>query len=119
MSYTVFMEKTEELLSKLIKTSRASKTTHYIQTNIAANAAYNFDLKTVIADHAGFDLRSAKVTALLLDDTVGSPTNGYYINSESTLVVGVNAAGLVRVHNHRDSVSTVYITVQHPTVAAP
>jgi len=86
-----------------------------LSTIIEANDSYTLDAKTLFSDHAAFDLRSIQVRALMLDTTTGSPTNGYLINSESSLTVGVREDGSIRVHNHRDETSIVYITISRPS----
>lgn len=85
-----------------------------VEVNISANSSHNLNIATLFPGRPGFDPRSALVEVLLKDTVSGSPTNGYFINGESSLTVGISPAGLVRVHNHRDDVSIVYITIHRP-----
>lgn len=83
--------------------------------NIAGNATKQYDLKSLITDHAKYNLLSAKVTVLLLNSEVGSPTRGYYINSEAAITVGANAAGIIVLQNTSPNSANVIVRIDYPT----
>lgn len=114
--------------SKAIATMLASMTKYFTKvkqgsvplvfeapTNIAGSTTKQYDLKTLMPDHAKYNLLSAKVSVLLLNTETASPTRGYYINSEATITIGVNATGIVLLENTSPNSANVIVRIDRPT----
>lgn len=84
--------------------------------NIAGNSTKQYDLKTLMTDHAKYNLLSAKVTVLLLNSDVGTPTKDMYINSEATITIGIAATGIIVVQNSSTNSARVVVRIDRPTV---
>lgn len=83
--------------------------------NIAGNSTKQYDLKTLMVDYSKYNLLSAKVTVLLLNSEAASPTRGYYINSEATITIGINAEGIVILQNTSPNSANVVVRIDRPT----
>jgi len=82
---------------------------------IPANASKDYSMVALLGtDHASYNKASASIEVKVLDGDVGSPTQGFYINAEGVITVGVNAAGVVRVHNYRNAPITCHVKVGVP-----
>lgn len=92
-------------------------TVYTATTNLAAGATVDVALITLIEqmghDVGDFDLAGTVVLARVLDNQAGSPTQGYYVNGEALLTVGVNATRAI-VHNHHTATVPVYVRVTVP-----
>lgn len=88
----------------------------YAQVNIAANASTNYDLTTILSDHASYDLRSCRVTVLVLNTDDGAPTKDMFINSTMSVVHGINAVGKVVITNYDNKAITALITIDYPSI---
>lgn len=110
-----FVTKFTNMVASLTRVAKAGgKPVVFESVNIAANGVKDYNLTTLISDHATYDLKSARVTAWVLDDQASSDTNGYYINAEDVVVAGITEAGAVRVRLYRDTPATVLIRVDRP-----
>lgn len=119
MSQQLFIQKAAQLLSKLTTVAKGGSTLVFEQVSINANSSRNYDLTELLVNHAEYDLRSARVSAWILDDDDGGPTEGYLIGGEARLTCGVKADGSVRVHLHHNTATTVLIRIDHPSVRIP
>lgn len=81
-----------------ITTEALGGTTHHLVNEthtFAAESTKTYNLTTIMgADASQYDLNGLVVQVLVLDNAVGSPTNGYYINSEAVIVVGISSNNL-------------------------
>lgn len=110
-----FVTKFTNLITSLKRVAMAGgKPVVFEEVTIAANGVKDYNLTTLISDHATYDLKSARVSAWVLDEQAGSDTNGYYITAEAFVVCGVTAAGAVRVRLSRDTATKVLIRVDRP-----
>ena len=114
MPHSEFIQKTTQLLDRLLAASNGAKPAVVQTTTINANATFGFDVKTLLDTPAAWDLLSTQVEVMTLDSTAGSPTQGFYINGEASVTVGINQNGMVRVHNYRDTAVSVLIRIYRP-----
>jgi hypothetical protein len=110
-----FVNKFTTMLGSLLRIAKAGgKPVVFEEVTIAANGTKDYNLTTLIPDHATYDLKTARVTAWVLDEQAGSDTNGYYITAEAFVVAGFTAAGAIRVRLARDTATKVLIRVDRP-----
>lgn len=83
---------------------------------VAPSTSLVYDIKERMANHVRYDLRSAKIVVLVKDTVVGSLTNGFYINSETVIAVGVDNTGLVRIYNASTASVDLCIRVNAPSI---
>jgi hypothetical protein len=83
---------------------------------INANTVKTYDIKTLMPDHANYDLRSTRVLVLVLNNEVGSLTRNSYVNSDAVATVGIDAQGIVKVHNTDISANQFIVRIDKPTV---
>lgn len=89
-----------------IKTEALGGTTHHLVNEthtFGAESTKTYNLTTIMgSDASKYDLDGLVIQVLVLDNTSGSPTNRYYINSEAVIVVGVsNTNTSIILHNPR------------------
>ena len=84
--------------------------------NIAGNGTKQYDIKSLFPDYARYNLLSTRVTVTLLNSEAGSPTRGYYINSEATITVGLNAEGIIIIQNTSPNSANVNVRIDPPNV---
>lgn len=114
--------------SKAIATMLASMTKYFTKVkqgsvplvfdapiNIAGSGTKRYDLKTLMTDYSKYNLLSVRVSVLLLNSEAASPTRGYYINSEATITIGVNAEGIVMLQNTSPNSANVVVRIDRPT----
>lgn len=118
MPHEDFLARTEQLLERLVAVGNGAKPAYQSTQVITPDSSFSYDVKTLLDTPAEWDLLSTKVEVLALDDTSGSPTEGYYINAEASVTLGINTGGLVRVHNYRDTPITVRIRIYKPSIKA-
>lgn len=74
-----------------------------------------YDLKDYVEDHTLYNLTSARVEVLVLDEEVGSPTSGYYIGSEAVVITGIKPSGEVIIRNETTDNLRLVIKIFTPT----
>ena len=85
------------------------------EATIPAESSVDYDLTTLLGEnHANYDKRSASVTVLVEETEVGSPLEGYFINSEGVLTVGIDINGNVRLHNYQTTSVTCHVRIDVP-----
>lgn len=83
---------------------------------LAPDTTKTYDVKPLFEEHALFDLRSVDVVVTMKDEDPLSVTKDYFINSEASVTYGVNAAGIVIVHNASNTASILCVKISSPTV---
>lgn len=82
---------------------------------ISAGGTYTYDIKQIFPTEWGmYNFNSVNVVARILDEVSGSPTQGYFLNAEGLLSIGINAEGKIRIHNHSKTLSAqtrIYATI--------
>lgn len=79
---------------------------------LQANTGVDFILEDLVGeDHANFDLLGANIIVKALDNDVASPTHECYINSEFTVVTGVNELGVAKVFNQSSETVELYVRI--------
>lgn len=82
---------------------------------LPAEDSQEYDLTTLLGeDHDTYDKLSAAVTVLVMDDTDGSPTQGFYINSEAVVTVARSPAGVVRLYNYQTTDVDCHVRIDVP-----
>lgn len=115
-----FVQKFIDTMSALAtRAKHGGKPLVHDMVNIPGDGIVDYNLQTLFPDYAQWDMTSCRITCLLLDDQVGSDTENYYINAESTLVAGIKANGAVRVRLHRVAAADVIIRIDRPTKKLP
>lgn len=87
-----------------------------MDVSLAPNVAKTYDIKTLMTDHALYDLRSAKVTVQVLNTETGTALTNTYINSEAVAGVGITATGIVTILNTDVNANKYLIRIDKPTV---
>lgn len=87
-----------------------------IDVELTPNSIKTYDLKSIMADHALYDLRSTRVQILVFDAEVDSPLVNTYVNSEAIASVGINSLGIVTVINSDVKTNQFIIRIDKPTV---
>lgn len=87
-----------------------------IDIQLAPGATKTYDIKTLLSDHALYELRSAKVTVQVLNTEAGSPLVNTYVNSEAVAGVGITAAGIVTIVNTDVNTNKYNIRIDKPSV---
>ena len=82
---------------------------------IIKSSPVTYDLKELFPKHARYDLKSANVVVLMEDTEEGSPTLGYYINSETHITCGVDDLGIVHIHNSTNKTVIACIKILAPS----
>jgi hypothetical protein len=82
---------------------------------LPSGATKTYNLATLGVDLAKFDPLSARIVATVLDTDTTSPTNGYFINSEMLITVGLKDDGSVIVQNYHSAPLTVFVRCDAPT----
>lgn len=83
---------------------------------IASGGTKTYDLKTIMTDHASYELRSARVQVMHLSTETGYPLADNYVNSEAVVSVGITETGIVTVYNSDIAQVKVIIRIDHPAV---
>ncbi|MNY18516.1 hypothetical protein D3C86_1518980 [compost metagenome] len=99
-----------------IQASTAMPVNEYISISDVVTKEY--DLQTMMgAEFANYDIKTAEISVRVLDETVGSPTIGTYVNAESVAVYGVRNERHVVVSNQSGTPRDFYVKVLvHPVV---
>lgn len=106
-----------DIVTKFIDKVRSSiQGIHYLSNfPIPAGETLEYDIKTLFADHAEYDLLSTRVSVLVLDTEGGSVTENMYINSEAVILTGINSSGVVKIHNPTSTSLMLNIRIDKPT----
>jgi hypothetical protein len=109
------------MVQKLLHFAKAGgKPLVFEQVTIPANGTKDYSLVTLMpTDNAQFDLSSARISVKLLDDQVGSDTNGYFIDAESTVSGGIKTNGAIRIRLYRGTAATVLVRIDRPFKRLP
>lgn len=117
-------------MSTTVKTAMLQKLTAYfakVKSNIqplvyeldvpiASFVTKQYDLKTLMTDHADYELRSARVSVMVLNTEPASPLLNSYVNSEAVISVGIDANGIVKIANTDVSDGVFIIRIDKPSV---
>lgn len=87
-----------------------------VDVPLASFVVKQYDLKTLMPDHANYELRSARVNVLVLNTEPASPLINSYVNSEAVVSVGIDANGVVKIINTDVSDGTFIIRIDKPSV---
>lgn len=81
--------------------------------NIAANSSVQYNLASLLGVMNDFLLRGTRIEVSVLDEEVGSPTEGSYVNSEAMVARGVNG-NTVTIHNYSNATAKCRIFIAVP-----
>lgn len=88
----------------------------YNQTSIAGGSAKTYEIKDVFTDYQLYDLRSCRVSVMILDTEAGSPTLNMYINADAILGRAIDATGKVIITNPDSTAVTALVVVDYPSM---
>lgn len=98
-----------------------SNVAKYAQTGvvIASGGKLTIDMQSIIpetGDYALYDYLGAKIHVLVLDNAVGSATNGSYINSEGVVTRAIRGQRYVDLYNYDTAAITVAVRISIPLI---
>lgn len=115
-SKTRFMTAIANWVGGITKAAKnASKPIVNVEVGFAAGQVRNYDIADLVgADAADYDLGSCDIQVLVLDTDSASGTNGYFINAEGIIRVGIKNTGEVSIQNFHTAAITARVRIGHP-----
>lgn len=93
-----------------IPASTAMVVNEYVSLTVDELKEYN--ITTLLGvNAAAFDIKSADITIRVLNSTVGSPTEGAYLNAESVVVYGIKDEERLLIDNQSGLAISLYVKV--------
>lgn len=107
------------LFTKKVMSYITARTYHTYskEVTLAMDASQTHNLAIGIPAGWVYDYKHAQIVLRTLDSTVGSPTNGYWIDASDVIQCGITTAGSLKLTNLYEKTLTISVKVIIPRLS--
>lgn len=105
-------------LTRRVDDLEEGNSVRYAQTrSIPAGSSISVDMHNLVPDPDDvelFDFVGARINVMVVDNEVGSPTNGSYINSEALITKAIRGSRYLDLYNHTGQALSAAVRIELP-----